>query len=414
MRPISDPAAPASAALARVARGQLCTGCGLCAAIAPVAVAMQMTPGGYLRPRQHAALNPLQEQHISQACPGLRVTTPSPLPADPLWGPMLEVAAGHSSDAGLRYSASSGGVISALLQHALDTGLVDFVVQTGADPARPTANRTGISATAADIAAAAGSRYAPSSPLAGLEDWLARPGRFALVGKPCDISALRARARQDPRLAARIPLMLAFFCAGIPSAAGTSRILERLGVAEQDVTGFRYRGDGWPGYATATLKDGASRRMSYSDSWGQILSKEVQFRCKICPDAVGGAADIACADAWFGDERGYPSFEEQDGRSLVVTRTPAGQRLLDSARAAGRLHTTPLAPSDILRMQPHQARRKRQLLSRLAAMALAGRPVPRFRGQSLWAAARQESLTGHVRSFAGLLRRLLLGRLEGA
>jgi coenzyme F420 hydrogenase subunit beta len=401
-----------SPSLARVMRGKLCSGCGLCAAIAPEAITMAMQPPGWLRPHQSAPLTPAQENAIATACPGLRIEMTGY--GDPLWGPALEVGTGHATDAGLRHRASSGGLISALLTHALATGLVDFVVQTGADPDLPTANRTRISDSAAAIMAAAGSRYAPSSPLAALEDWLARPGRFALVGKPCDIAALRARARQDPRIDARIPLMLAFFCAGVPSATGTQRILDRLDVAPEEVASFRYRGDGWPGYATATLKDGSTRRMSYSDSWGQILSKHVQFRCKICPDAVGGAADLACADAWFGDERGYPSFEEQEGRSLVIARTPTGRALLDSARAAGVLHTEPLPMADIIRMQPHQARRKRQIVSRLAAMAVAGKPVPRFKGLGLAAAARAEPLRGHARSFAGLLRRYLLNKVDEA
>ena len=55
--------------------------------------------------------------------------------------------------------------------------------------------------------------------------------------------------------------------------------------------------------------------MSYADSWGAHLSKHVQFRCKICPDAVGGVADIACADAWYGGDSGYPQFDEAAGRS---------------------------------------------------------------------------------------------------
>jgi coenzyme F420 hydrogenase subunit beta len=240
--------------------------------------------------------------------------------------------------------------------------------------------------------------------------WLAQPGRFAFVGKPCDVTALRARARQDPRVNEKVPLMLAFFCAGMPSAAGTRRILDRLDVAERDVAAFRFRGDGWPGYATATLKDGTTRRMSYADSWGDILSKEVQFRCKICPDATGNVADIACADAWYGDARGYPSFDEQDGRSLVIARTPAGLALLDAARAAGALETTPLAISEIARMQPAQARRKKQILSRLAAMMVAGRPRPAYRGLQLAAAARLDKPAAQARSFAGLVRRFMQGK----
>ena len=402
-----------SPALDRVARGQLCTGCGLCAAIAPAAVAMQMVDPGYLRPVQSASLDTAQEAGIAAACPGLIIdeTEHAPAPVDDtLWGPAHFVGTGHATDAALRHQASSGGVISALLVHALATGLVDFVVQTGADPDRPTGNRTDASTGPDDVFAAAGSRYTASAPLERLEEWLARPGRFAFVGKPCDVSALRARARKDPRIAARVPIMLAFFCAGIPSAAGTGRILDRLGVAPDDVTAFRYRGDGWPGFAKATLKDGSTRQMSYADSWGDILSKEVQFRCKICPDATGNVADVACADAWEGDERGYPSFAEQDGRSLVIARTAAGAALLAEARVAGRLETQPLDMAAINGMQPHQARRKKQILSRLAAMIAVGRPVPRYRGLHLLAAAAQDNPVEQARSFAGLVRRLLQGR----
>ncbi|MFZ4688106.1 MAG: Coenzyme F420 hydrogenase/dehydrogenase, beta subunit C-terminal domain [Polymorphobacter sp.] len=400
-----------SPALARVERGQLCTGCGLCAAISP-AITMEMVAPGYLRPCQTAAITAQTDAEIAAACPGLSVDETGQAPApvqDPLWGPSHFTGTGFATDAALRTNASSGGVISALLTHALATGMVDFVVQTGADPDVPTGNRTDASTSAADIFAAAGSRYAPSAPLADLETWLAR-GRFAFVGKPCDVTALRARARTDPRINAQVPLMLAFFCAGIPSAAGTGRILERLGAPPEDVTAFRYRGDGWPGYATATLKDGSTRRMSYADSWGEILSKEVQFRCKICPDATGNVADIACADAWYGDERGYPSFEEQDGRSLVIARTVAGLALLDAARAAGTVETTPLAIAEVAKMQPAQARRKRQILSRLAAMTVARRPVPRYRGLMLWSAAATDKPIEQARSFAGLLRRFMQGR----
>lgn len=402
-------AAPPS--LARVAKAQTCAGCGLCAAIAPNVV-MTMVPPGYLRPQVRGPVAPAEDAAIAAACPALLVDErdrPVPPSEDAIWGPSFFTGTGFATDAALRHQASSGGVLSALLVHALATGMVDFVVQTGADPDAPTGNITGVSTSSDDVFHAAGSRYAPSAPLADLETWLAR-GRFAFVGKPCDVTALRQRARHDPRINAQVPIMLAFFCAGVPSAAGADRILKRLGVEKGDLAAFRYRGDGWPGFATATRHDGSRARMSYADSWGDILSKEVQFRCKICPDAIGNVADIACADAWYGDERGYPSFEEQDGRSLVIARTPAGKALLDAATAAGRVETTPLPVREIDKMQPAQARRKRQILSRLAAVAVAGRPVPRYRGVNLWAAARREWPLAQAKSFAGLVRRLWQGR----
>ena len=284
------------------------------------------------------------------------------------------------------------------------------MVQTGPDPVSPLANATTISATPDAVFAAAGSRYAPSSPLADIVQRLDLPGRFAFVGKPCDVSALRALARIDPRVDAKVPLMLAFFCAGVPSGDGARRILAAIDAPEPQVTAFRYRGDGWPGNATATLADGTTRGMSYHDSWGMILSKEIQFRCKICPDAVGAAADIACADAWYGDARGYPDFTEQDGRSLIIARTAQGEALYRATLAAGAIAAEPLDPSAIARMQPSQVRRKRELIARLAATAVAGRPVPRYRGVQLGAAARQAPILQHARSFVGLVRRIVQGR----
>lgn len=400
-----------SPTLARVARGQLCTGCGLCASIGSGAVALATMAPGFTRPVQHDTLTEAQEAAIAAACPAVVVDNRPAAPNhDPLWGPWFFTGTGYSTDEALRHRASSGGVISGLLVHALVTGLVDFVVETGMDPAAPLGNRTVVARDGQAVFDAAGSRYASSSPLAEIGRWLDLPGRFAFVGKPCDVSALRAYARVDPRVDAKVPLMLAFFCAGVPSGAGARRILAAIDAPEAEVVAFRYRGDGWPGNATATLADGTTRSMTYHDSWGKILSKEIQFRCKICPDAVGGAADIACADAWYGDEKGYPSFAEQQGRSLVMTRTARGDALLREAVAAGRIVTASLDPCEIARMQPSQARRKRELIARLTAVAVAGRPVPRYRGVRLAAAARQASFVSQMRSFAGLLRRFAQGR----
>jgi len=402
---------PASPALARVGAGRLCAGCGGCAAVAPAKIGMALEPPGYLRPVQHAPLTDEEERTIAEICPGLRLDqTAEGRADDPLWGPHLGVWTGHATDPGLRHAASSGGALSALLVHLLESGAVEFVLQIAADPENPLGNRTVLSRTAAEVMAASGSRYAPSAPLAGIEAHLAAGRRFAFVGKPCDVGALRAMARRDPRVDACVPVMLSFFCAGVPAQAGAEAVLDRLGAPPEAVATFRYRGNGWPGSAVATLRDGSERRMSYHDSWGRILSKHVQFRCKICPDGVGGLADLVCADAWECDERGYPLFAEAEGVSLVLARTEAGRALLDGAVAAGRIAVTPFPLAGIAAMQPGQRERKRALAARLAALGLLMRPVPRYHGFRLLAAARQARLRSHFRNFHGTTRRVLFGR----
>jgi coenzyme F420 hydrogenase subunit beta len=371
---------------------------------------MESVAPGFARPRLDDPI-PLEAQRkIAATCPGMVVAGwRTDVRAHPYWGPFRSVSTGHATDPTLRFRASSGGALSALLVHALETGLIDRVIQITADPERPARNRLTVSTTKEQILSSAGSRYGPSSPLVEIDQQLVQGGAFAFVGKPCDVSALRRLGTIDSRVELHAVLTLSFFCAGIPSFAGTKRLLAALGLEERELAAFRYRGHGWPGKATATLHDGSERQMSYAKSWGDILSKEVQFRCKICPDAVGGAADVACADAWYGDD-GYPSFEEADGRSVVIGRTEIGERLVRSAATAGDLVVEALDIEQIERMQPSQARRKRLLRARIGAMAASLQAVPTMDNLLVAEAAAKAGKIEQLRSLFGTLRRIVTRR----
>lgn len=403
-----------SPALARVARGDLCAGCGACATLAPGKVVMREQAPGWARPVQVAGLSAQEDRAIAEVCPGLGQSVEADgRRDDPLWGPFVEMVTGWATNPALRHAGASGGTLSALTAHLLASGEVDAVVTNGPDPDRPTGNRTLVLRSGDDPVVSAGSRYAPSSPLAGLPALVASGKRHAFIGKPCDAAALRAMAGRDAAVAAAFPVILSFFCAGVPSATGARAVLARLGVAEEEVAAFRYRGNGWPGMATARLRDGSERSMTYAESWGSVLSRHVQHRCKICADGTGVAADIACADAWEVDARGYPLFEEAEGISLMVARTALGQRILAEARTSGELGTGAFDLASLIAIQVGQRDRRRALLARLAALRLVGRPVPRYRGLRLIDAARQNSLRSSLVNFLGTLRRAILPRRKG-
>lgn len=400
-----------SATVARVLKGQLCSGCGLCAGVAKSALEMHTAAPGYSRPRFVGPLEDSSEAMIARACPGAKVAPWQDAPQrHPIWGPWLQTLSGHAADAEVRHRSSSGGALSALLIHALDTRMVDRVLHVTADPVSPTRNIMTVSRTRDEVISGAGSRYAASSPLADIDSLLAEPGRLAFVGKPCDVSALRQLGTVDPRVQERVPLMLSFFCAGLPSHAGADRIIRAMGFLPEEVVSFRYRGHGWPGLTRAETHDGRVGEMRYEDSWGGLLSKEVQFRCKICPDAVGGVADVACADAWYGGESGYPEFEEQDGRSLIMTRTGVGDALVESARRSKAIEATPLPIGEIDLMQPGQARRKRLVAARLAACAATLQPIPVMAGLDVGRAALSAGFAETIKNWLGTVRRILQNR----
>jgi coenzyme F420 hydrogenase subunit beta len=372
---------------------------------------METVAPGYSRPRQYAPVSATQEQVIATACPGAQVAAWGDAPdVHRYWGPYHQVLTGNAVDARVRFEGSSGGVLSALAIHALQSGLVERVLHISADPDQPTRNILQWSSNAEDVLAGAGSRYAASSPLAEIDHILGQGVPFAFIGKPCDVSALRQFALMDPRVDQLIPIKLSFFCGGLPSHTGADQVIRAMGLDPAEVRSFRYRGDGWPGLTRAESANGSTGEMRYEDSWGGHLSKEVQFRCKICPDAVGGVADIACADAWYGGESGYPQFEEQDGRSLVITRTSSGEKLLQSAIGAHAITVETLPVEEVRLMQPSQARRKRLVSSRLAACSVTGQPRPKTGGLAVSIAARDASLRDRLRDFIGTIRRILLNR----
>lgn len=402
---------PASPTLRRVTKGELCAGCGACAGIAPDAVRMTTIAPGYARPEQSAPLNSAQERAIATSCPGSTVAPwPDAPHRSPYWGPYVECLTGAATDPDIRHAGSSGAAISILAIHALRSGLVDQVLHVVADPDLPTRNCMTISTTAEAVIAGAGSRYAASSPLATIDALLASERKMAFIGKPCDVSALRQLARVDDRVDRLVPIMLSFFCGGLPSHAGADRIVRAMGLDPAELTSFRYRGNGWPGLTRAETRDGATSEMRYADSWGGHLSKEVQFRCKICPDAVGGVADIACADAWYGGESGYPQFDERDGRSLIMARTQRGAALLDAARSAGVITTEPLPVGEVDLMQPAQARRKRLVSARMLASRLLLQPVPRMAGLDVGSAARNAGYKEKAKNLLGTMRRIVQNR----
>ena len=405
-----------SSTLDRVRQGDLCAGCGLCRAIvSPGKIEMTVTPEGYLRPDLKQALTPEEDRSVADICPGLRISgIDAETNPHPLWGPVVKVREGYATDPRLRHHASSGGALSAILRYLLDNEIVDFVLENTGSEKFPIQNVIIESRNGDDVFRAAGSRYAPSAPLSELARQLDRPERFAFVGKPCDVAALRALARTDKRVNETIPYMLSFFCAGVPSLNGARQILTRLEVDEKDLIAFRYRGDGWPGTALARLRDGREEHMSYADSWGSILSYHVQFRCKICPDGVGEFADLVCADAWNCDEQGYPLFEEEDGRSLIMTRSAKGEALFQEAADAGYVAHEDSSLDAVFRMQPGQVRRKQRVFSRLCAVWLFGRAAPRFDGYRLLASAAMINPWQNIRDFLGTARRLVRPRISRA
>jgi coenzyme F420 hydrogenase subunit beta len=83
---------------------------------------------------------------------------------------------------------------------------------------------------------------------------------------------------------------------------------------------------------------------------------------------------------------------------------------LEGALGASAIIIEPLDVSEIDLMQPSQARRKRLVAARDAALAVTAQPRLRMAGTLVGAAAKHAKPLEVAHNFAGTVRRIVLGR----
>lgn len=360
---------------------QLCCGCGACAYISPDAISMVDVEAEGRRPK--ICLKKDLSPAALEVCPGVGLSHDPVRPDEPFvqelreaWGPILAIWEGFAIDPEIRFSGSSGGAITALALYCLEARNMSHVVHTAARSDTPYLNETVQSRNRDDLLRATGSRYAPASPCDGLQSIEDADGPCVFVGKPCDVAATQKARKFRSNLDEKLGITIGFFCAGTPSTRGTLEMLKRMGVEDAEtLIGLRYRGNGWPGKATATYRgqNGAEeiRELTYEQSWGEILAEHQQWRCKLCADHTGEFADIAVGDPW------YRTIDEgEPGRSMILARTERGLKTILAAAEAGYIEIAEADPRILPNSQPNLLRTRGALWGRLSACRIMREPAP--------------------------------------
>lgn len=344
---------------------------------------------------------------IKSICPGITIQTNNRQLHKTIWGDVVAVSNAWASNPALRASSSSGGVTSALAIYLLESKQVDAILHVGVSEDTYLYNKLHISKTSEDVLKHNASRYAPAMVFNDILNIFETTGDdvFAFIGKPCDIAGLQNLLRVYPKYQNKIRFYLAIFCAGMPTYNATKQVLATFGRSEAPVR-LQYRGNGWPGYFTATYKDGTSCRMTYNESWGKILGRALGFRCKICPDGIGMLADISSGDSW-NTKDGYPDFTEDDGRNFCFIRTRRGQELFDEAQKAGYVKAEKLNIADVKDMQRYQYERRHMVGWRIAAVQLITMGLLDFKGLGFYHTALRANYGQGINEMKGTIKRLL-------
>lgn len=211
-----------------------------------------------------------------------------------------------------------GGVVTALLVHALKAGIIDCAVVTDRDEEWRTVAK--VATTPEEVIAAAGTKYTISNSVFAIKDALEKGcQKIGFVGTPCQIQALRkVQLLEEPYEFGqeKIALLIGLFCMENfdYDTLMDGLVKGKFGLQPKDVARFEIQ----KGMFRVIDKNGKAHEVKIEETDPYTFKG-----CGPCFDFASELADVSVGSV------GSPA-----SWSTVLTRTDAGEKLYTSALAA--------------------------------------------------------------------------------
>ena len=269
-----------------------------------------------------------------------------PISEKRLIGNFVRCYIGYSTDKYVRWISSSGGAVTSILTFMMEEGLIDGALVVKMEGLRP---KQFIARRPKDLILAAGSKYLPIQSSIKLKELMDSKGKYAIVGLPCYIRAIRNLMARSEKLRKHVTLLLGLFCCRSISPTGFKVLLHKLRVNEEEIEEFRFRGHGWPGRLHISLKDGRKISLPYFDYWRPLYSPYffTPKACMFCSDMTNEKADISFGDAWL------PKIIRKDvlGSSMIISRSEEADKILQEAQRKGFLKLASISEKEVIKAQ---------------------------------------------------------------
>ncbi|QHG15280.1 Coenzyme F420 hydrogenase/dehydrogenase, beta subunit C-terminal domain [Nostoc sp. ATCC 53789] len=353
-----------------VIEGGYCIGCGACASVSNSPIKMKLDEYGCFSIDLNSddslsttynsllAVCPFSDQSLNEDQINQEIFSKDCKYQDKI-GYYLATYAGYVVDSNFRERGSSGGLVTWLATQLLNENLVDGIIHIHQHHPTEEDSRLfkyDLSLTEEDIRNGAKSRYYPVEMSEVIQLIRDRPGRYAIVGVPCFIKAIRLLMRQDTVIAERIKFCIGLVCGHLKSTAFAKAFAWQSGIEPNNIISidFRKKLPNAPankyGVEVTGIKDGKTITLTspvkdfYVSDWGLGFFK--YKACDYCDDVVAETADISIGDAWL------PQYtQDSQGTNVVVVRNPVLYHLLEQARISGRLRLEVLDPEEVVKSQ---------------------------------------------------------------
>lgn len=402
-----------------VVRSGICVGCGVCAAVCPTeALSLGFTRLGEYSP----TLNPAACNGCGlclSVCPFSNSACNEDVLASRLYGNTVGIE--HRSECGFfissyarfsltgdqRERGASGGLATWTLTRLLQRGDVDAVIAVRPNPDPECLFNYSIASSATDLSECSGSAYYPVELSQALRAVLTSNARFAVIGLPCFIKALRLAASYVPALERQMTACLGLTCQALQSRFFAEYLTTLAGGDPSLVEKLQFR-DKRPGcsardsylsywYTTDSSERGVTARTPWTRLPCQAFGRQFFClrACDHCDDVFAECADAVFMDAWL------PEYEaDPRGHSLVLARTKHAAELVEAGIQDQQISGCHVPIEKLLASQQQAVRYKReQLQVRLALRGKHGLYVPSKRVVPLRAGCRdllRQALSDYV------------------
>lgn len=266
--------------------------------------------------------------------------------------------AGHVSEGDYRENASSGGMGTWIFKELLEKDLIDGIihVKENADSCNPIMFQYDISRSLEEIKQGAKTKYYPVEFSKVIETVKNTPGRYAIIGVPSFIMAIRLLAEKDDVVKDRIKYTVGLICGHQKSSKFGEFLAWQVGIKPGDLKHINFRkklldrpADNY-GIEMTGMIDGKEVTIIkpthelLGQNWGQGYFKVMAS--DFTDDVMNETADIVLGDAWLPEYTG-----DSKGNNVVIVRHPLIDELIEEARKSGRLSLDAVDKETIFRSQ---------------------------------------------------------------
>ncbi len=378
--------------LAKIIDGGLCHRCGSCVGICPTGV-LGLDKEDY--PAVHNVSACTDCDLCVKVCPGDEFDIREAygkqfdIEADvtSTHGHFVDAFISYSTDPDIRERSTSGGLVTAILLNLMRRGEIDGAVVIVSDSEQLWKGKAIVARSREEILSAMKSKYAicPTNSVFG--EIRSIPGRYALVGLPCQIHGFVKAAELDQRLRERVVLTIGLFCHAAVEHEALKIIWKSLGDKVANAKRYISRVGKHPGTPHLEMKDGSlypvyfGEKKGYRPSSMEIINIVYRLytpsRCLTCFDSSAEFADVAVGDPWMAPPHDGVDFYK--GWSFALVRTPRGQKVCEQIVEDKDVHIETVTRREALACNRMMGTEKRWRAFRvIETLRRQGKPVPAY------------------------------------